>query len=187
MSINALAAAGDVLITVFLCFTLQISRTGFQKSDTLITKLILFSINTGFLTSLCALASLVCISVWPHMWIYIAFYFCIGRLYCNTLLATLNARKGLRGGSRNGDMLLSFKGQDAQQKTNYTTLGTSSRVGFCFLRNTGTRASLPHQYTAPNNISIKIDTPQEYIRDRYSASSGTTGGVKNPEAVWARL
>ncbi|KAH0830254.1 hypothetical protein J3R83DRAFT_1615 [Lanmaoa asiatica] len=161
ITINALGAAGDIVIAMVLCFKLHMSRTGFQKSDTVITKLIVFSINTSLLTSLCALASLICVSVWPHAWIYIAFYYCIGRLYCNTLLATLNARKRLKGGSRNDDMSLSFQGHTAQQKTNHTMIGRSSKQ-------------------MPNNISIRIDTTQEYIRDEYSASNGD---AKNLEVV----
>lgn len=62
MSVNALAAAGDVLIAVFLCTLLQQSRTGFRRSDTMINKLILFSINTGLLTSICAVMSLISVS-----------------------------------------------------------------------------------------------------------------------------
>jgi len=33
MSINILAAAGDVLIAIVLCSMLQKSRTGFKRSD----------------------------------------------------------------------------------------------------------------------------------------------------------
>ncbi|KAF8138662.1 hypothetical protein EV363DRAFT_539039 [Boletus edulis] len=151
MSINAAAAAGDILITIFLCYLLQKSRTGFSKSDWTINKLIMFSINTGLLTSVCALCSLICISIWPHALIYIAFYYNIGRLYCNSLLATLNARKGLRGPrpeTRNDDISL---GQVTQSKATHTFLGTQSR-------------------RVPNNISIKIDTTQEFVRDEYTSS-----------------
>ncbi|KAF8558816.1 hypothetical protein OG21DRAFT_1574511 [Imleria badia] len=150
MTINAAAAAGDIVITIFLCYYLQRSRTGFRRSDWTINKLIMFSINTGLLTSLCALASLICISAWPHAFIYIAFYFCIGRLYCNSLLATLNARKGLRKGeSHHEDISLS-----TQPKVNHSFFGASK--------------------SRPNNISIKIDTTQEYIRDESSAELKTS-------------
>jgi hypothetical protein len=157
MAINSVAAAGDVLIAIFLCTLLQKSRTGFRRSDTMINKLILFSMNTGLLTSICAVASLVSISVWPDTFIYIMFYFCIGRLYCNSLLATLNARKGLRGDSQNDDMSLSLQG--VHQKTTQSMVGTS-------------------QKRTANNISIKIDTTQEYMRDEYSNSD-----LKSPEVV----
>ncbi|KAF9222065.1 hypothetical protein BS17DRAFT_784363 [Gyrodon lividus] len=157
-AINGVAVAGDVLIAVLLCSLLQRSRTGFRRSDTMINKLILFSINTGLLTSVCAIASLVSISVWPDTFIYIAFYFSLGRLYCNSLLATLNARKGIRNDSRNDEMSLSLQG--VPQKTNQSMIGTS-------------------QKRMPNNISIKIDTTQEYIRDEYSSN----GDLKSPEVV----
>ncbi|KAG0702308.1 hypothetical protein DFH29DRAFT_875226 [Suillus ampliporus] len=160
MSVNAVAAAGDVLIAVFLCTLLQQSRTGFRRSDTMINKLILFSINTGLLTSVCAVMSLISyvaqITVWADTFIYISFYFCLGRLYCNSLLATLNARKSLRGDSRDENMSLSLQGI---QKTS-NSIGTSQR-------------------RLPNNISIKIDTTQEYVRDEYSSATE----LKSAQAV----
>ncbi|KAF8548702.1 hypothetical protein OG21DRAFT_1489164 [Imleria badia] len=160
MSVNAVAAAGDVLIAALLCTLLQRSRTGFRRSDTMINKLIVFSINTGLLTSVCAVASLISIAAWPDTFVYIAFYFCLGRLYCNSLLATLNARKGLRGESRSDETSLSLQG--VHQKTTQSMIATTSK-------------------RSPNNISIKIDTTQEYVRDeQYSASSRD---VKSPVAV----
>ncbi|KAH0830253.1 hypothetical protein J3R83DRAFT_1614 [Lanmaoa asiatica] len=139
VTINALGAATDIIIATLLCFMLHRSRTGLRKSDYADHQVVSVP-----------LLPLICISVWPHAWIYIAFYFCSGRLYCNTLLATLNARKGLKGGSRNDDMSLSFQGHTAQQKTNHTMIGRSSKQ-------------------MPNNISIKIDTTQEYVRDEVSS------------------
>ncbi|KAK0504507.1 hypothetical protein EDD18DRAFT_1306038 [Armillaria luteobubalina] len=76
ISVNALAAAGDALITSTLCLLLHHSRTGFQKSDTMINQLILFAVNTGLLTSLCAIASLISILTAPNVFIYIMFFFC---------------------------------------------------------------------------------------------------------------
>ncbi|KAI6164995.1 hypothetical protein EDD17DRAFT_1474132, partial [Pisolithus thermaeus] len=139
---NATTAVSDVLIAGCLCFLLQKSRTGFRRSDTMINKLMLFSLNTGLLTGIFAVASLISISLWPNAFIYIAFYFCVGRLYCNSLLATLNARRIIRAASTDDDMSLSLQGA---RKTN---LATSQRVR-----------------PVPNNISIKIDTTHELVRD----------------------
>lgn len=149
-AVNATTAASDVLIAGCLCFLLQKSRTGFRRSDTMINKLMLFSLNTGLLTGIFAVASLISISVWPDAFIYIAFYFCVGRLYCNSLLATLNARRIIRAASTDDDLSMSLQGA---RKTN---LATSQRP-------------------VPNNISIKIDTTHELVRDdvrdeQYSAS-----------------
>ncbi|KAI6122769.1 hypothetical protein EV401DRAFT_2261482 [Pisolithus croceorrhizus] len=159
-AINATTAASDVLIAGCLCFLLQKSRTGFRRSDTMINKLMLFSLNTGLLTGIFAVASLISISVWPNAFIYIAFYFCVGRLYCNSLLATLNARRIIRAASTDDDMSLSLQG--ARKTTN---LATSQRP-------------------VPNNISIKIDTTHELVRDdardeQYSAN----GDMKSMNVV----
>ncbi|EKM81475.1 hypothetical protein AGABI1DRAFT_54253, partial [Agaricus bisporus var. burnettii JB137-S8] len=101
IAVNALAAAGDLIIAASLCIILHQSRTGFQRSDTMIKKLIVYSVNTGLLTSLCAVASLISARIYfivlaGQTFLYIMFFFCIGRLYSNSLLATLNARKSIR-------------------------------------------------------------------------------------------
>ncbi|KAJ6567210.1 hypothetical protein DFH09DRAFT_454632 [Mycena vulgaris] len=64
MSVNVLGAVADFVIAVILVFYLRRSRTGFKKSDTMITKLIMFSVSTGLLTSVCAVASLISILLW---------------------------------------------------------------------------------------------------------------------------
>ncbi|KAJ7584711.1 hypothetical protein C8J56DRAFT_1054190 [Mycena floridula] len=99
ITVNGLAAAGDVIIAAALSFFLHTSRTGFRRSDTMINKLIVFAVNTGFLTSLCAIASLISIITAPNTFLYISFFFIIGRLYSNSLLASLNARKMIRTAS----------------------------------------------------------------------------------------
>ncbi|KAI0723430.1 hypothetical protein C8Q76DRAFT_395199 [Earliella scabrosa] len=96
---NVFAAAADVLIAAILCTLLHTSRTNFARSNTLINKLIIFAVNTGLLTSVCACISLITFFTLPNSFVYICFYFLIGRLYSNSLMATLNARKSLREAS----------------------------------------------------------------------------------------
>ncbi|KAH8109884.1 hypothetical protein DFH11DRAFT_893616 [Phellopilus nigrolimitatus] len=96
-SINILGAASDIMIAFTLIFLLQRSRTGFSRSETIINRLILFTINTGLLTSLCALMSLIFVSLYPDAFIYISFFVCVSKLYSNTLYATLNARTSVGG------------------------------------------------------------------------------------------
>lgn len=59
ISVNALGAATDIVIAAALCFLLDNARTGFAQSDSMINRLMLFSVNTGLLTSICAIMSLV--------------------------------------------------------------------------------------------------------------------------------
>jgi len=80
--------------------------------------------------------------------LYIAFFFCVGRLYTNSLLASLNARKKIRDAS---DM-------------NTTSDFSLSLPEF-------SKSASRH----PANISIKIDTTRELTTDvdhRYVGEKG---------------
>ncbi|KAJ3548835.1 hypothetical protein NMY22_g1118 [Coprinellus aureogranulatus] len=151
ITVNIVGVVTDILITGALFFFLHRSRTGFKKSDSMISRLasqmsiypcrpsymlqILFTVSTGFLTSICAVASLVSILVWGHTLIYVAFYFSIGRLYSNSCLATLNARKSIRGLGEEDTDELSFSLQSFTKSD-----------------------SKPMTSSRPTNISIRIDT-----------------------------
>ncbi|GLB33468.1 hypothetical protein LshimejAT787_0103520 [Lyophyllum shimeji] len=169
MAVNILAAVTDALIAGALCFFLHRSRTGFRKSDTMISKLIMFTVSTGVLTSICAIASLVSIIVWGKTLIYVAFYFSLGRLYSNSVLATLNARQAIRelGEDDSDDLSFSFKMQPTLSKSGAKHL-------------TSTRGA---------NISIKIDTSQQYDRDprrlddQLSPDSATTENFYQEQSV----
>ncbi|EDR02279.1 uncharacterized protein LACBIDRAFT_309640 [Laccaria bicolor S238N-H82] len=153
ITVNILAAVADILIAASLCYFLHRSRTGFKKSDTMISRLILFTVSTGMLTSICAVASLISILIWGQTLIYVAFYFSLGRLYSNSVLATLNARNGIRELGEDSDEM-SFSLQ------NFSKSG-EGQVGS--LR--------------PTNISIKIETMQDFSRERYGPESTVADGA----------
>ncbi|KAL4269496.1 DUF6534 domain-containing protein [Pleurotus pulmonarius] len=154
MTVNVLAAAGDLLISICLVLMLHKRRTGFKKSNTIISRLIIFTINTGLLTTMCAIASLISILVWDATLIYVTFFFCIGRFYANTLLATLNARSIIR---------------NVGEEVDTNSVPLSGRHASSTLNKIGPK---------PTNISIQIDTAHEYMRD----DDSTTMKTKLPSA-----
>ncbi|RDB29953.1 hypothetical protein Hypma_013819 [Hypsizygus marmoreus] len=148
LTINALSTAIDVMIAVTLCIMLNNARTGFKKSDTIINRLILFVVNTGVLTSCCAVGSLVSLLASPNTLIYASFYFCIGRFYTNSLLATLNARKSLTGTMQDvSHMLVSLP-------PSITPSGSMGAVN-----------TLGERPKGQGNITIRIDTTKESIHE----------------------
>ncbi|KAF8903267.1 hypothetical protein CPB85DRAFT_1438422 [Mucidula mucida] len=174
ITVNALAACGDITITTALVCLLAQSRPRFANSRRMIKMLIIYSINTGLITTLCAIASLVSILAWGHTFIYITFFFCIGRLYSNSLLATLNARKRIRA-----------SGEGVNTTSDNQGWASPSRI---FLRNRNPvhlvrrrvlgalvtfDSSLMLWTKHPTNISIKIDTTKEFATD--------DGGMANNE------
>ncbi|KAG6810845.1 hypothetical protein H0H92_010110 [Tricholoma furcatifolium] len=157
VTINALSTATDILIAVTLCFMLNKARTGFKTSDTMINRLIIFVINTGVITSLCAIAALTSVLVSPTTLIYASFYFCIGRLYTNSLLATLNARRSITAGVYDDGthMMVSLP----------PTINPPSSIM------TGDNFDAAHSFKASANpdCSIVVNTTREIHDDRASS------------------
>ncbi|OCB85117.1 hypothetical protein A7U60_g7742 [Sanghuangporus baumii] len=141
--VNSLSAGTDVSIAAVLIYLLHRSRTGFKRSETLINKLIFFTINTSALTSIVAVFSVIFVTVYPDALIYVAFYvnisksafsffvlgysilltvFEIREVYTNTFFATLNARKSTRDGfdstyNQGSSMILSRERSEAPPRS----------------------------------------------------------------------
>ncbi|KAI0734723.1 hypothetical protein BC629DRAFT_1687961 [Irpex lacteus] len=120
-----LSACGDVLITASLIYYLNRNRTGFPSSDFIIDNIMLYSVQTGVITSyvfshffpkallslhdtltvlyhrITVVVTFICWVAMPQNLIFLALYFVIAKMYANSLLATLNARKSLK--DRSGD------------------------------------------------------------------------------------
>ncbi|KAG1822497.1 uncharacterized protein BJ212DRAFT_807531 [Suillus subaureus] len=82
----------DFIIASSLCYLLATSRTGFSSTDSLITKLMAYIINTGCLTSMCSMAAIITCAVMPTNFIFVAIEFLLAKLYVNSFIALLNAR-----------------------------------------------------------------------------------------------
>ncbi|KAG1724017.1 hypothetical protein EDB19DRAFT_323913 [Suillus lakei] len=90
---QVLSAVVDGVIAFTLCFYLRKRRTGMKRTDSIINRLQLYSINTGAITSLIAALAVVAFIVLPTTTAFIAFVQVQGKLYATSLLASLNARK----------------------------------------------------------------------------------------------
>ncbi|KAL0572162.1 hypothetical protein V5O48_009809 [Marasmius crinis-equi] len=150
MSINVLAVITDLTISAAICTYLNVSRTGYAWSNHVINRLILFSINTGLVTSFCACMSLITILVWPDTLIYFAFYFIIGRFYSNSLMATLNARKSIKNGPSSNS--IDTEAPDTHTRSRATRVNTRLRIP-------GERRS------TRTGIQVQIDTVLDKFHD----------------------
>ncbi|KAI0065815.1 hypothetical protein BV25DRAFT_1897903 [Artomyces pyxidatus] len=93
----ALSSALDVLIAFAMCFYLQTSRTGFGKMDHIIDLIMIYTFNNGALTCITTIISMICWLTMRQNLVFMALHFAISKLYANSLLATLNTRRSLRG------------------------------------------------------------------------------------------
>ncbi|KAL4073585.1 hypothetical protein J3A83DRAFT_4229728 [Scleroderma citrinum] len=94
---SAAIVISDVLITIALCVLLRkyISHVVSSRIRRLINTLVIYAINRCLLTSLAAIAEVTVWSVDPNSSWYTAIDFTIGKLYTNSLLASLNSRNYL--------------------------------------------------------------------------------------------
>ncbi|KAG2144661.1 uncharacterized protein EDB93DRAFT_1288948 [Suillus bovinus] len=92
----ALSSLVDILIAVFLCHSLRSNRKASSSMDYVINSVILYTLENNSLTSAATVISMVCWLVMPTNLIFMGLHFVISKLYANSLLATLNARKQLR-------------------------------------------------------------------------------------------
>ncbi|KAJ7025191.1 hypothetical protein C8F04DRAFT_1269546 [Mycena alexandri] len=92
----ACAAAADLLIAISLSCYLLRSCTGIKTTDSIVNKLILYAMNTGLLTVIIVLIDMICFLTMPKNLLHIAFNLVAGKLYTNSLLASLNFRDTIR-------------------------------------------------------------------------------------------
>ncbi|TFK73585.1 hypothetical protein BDN72DRAFT_834455 [Pluteus cervinus] len=90
------AAAADIIIAGSLCYYLGKGRTGLTRTDSLISTLIAYSLTTGLVTSVIAFMAVVTFATMPTNFIWLAFFWVLGKCYVNSLLAALNSREFLR-------------------------------------------------------------------------------------------
>ncbi|KAI0319093.1 hypothetical protein OF83DRAFT_1112129 [Amylostereum chailletii] len=89
--------AVDVCITIALVYFLRKNRSGMKSTDSVVHFLVVFTINTGAVTSLAALMDVILHATLETTLAFLTFYVMLSKLYVNSLLATLNARTVLRG------------------------------------------------------------------------------------------
>ncbi|KAL5501432.1 hypothetical protein ACEPAH_8692 [Sanghuangporus vaninii] len=86
----------DLVIAASLTYFLHHLRNAFS-ANTLINGLIAYSLETGAITSVCGIATLISFDILPTTFVYLSFFFVLSKLYSNSLLATLNTRRVVRG------------------------------------------------------------------------------------------
>ncbi|KAI0788268.1 hypothetical protein C8Q74DRAFT_670846 [Fomes fomentarius] len=116
VAVSALTASADILITATLVVLLIMSKASGARSRRLIHRLVFYTVNTGILTSVAAILSLITNVVMARTAVYVLFYYLSVRcghssynsespsfdsltypkVYTVSMIASLNAREGLR-------------------------------------------------------------------------------------------
>jgi len=151
-AVQAVAAAVDITIASGLVYLLYRSREqALRGSRTVIQKLVILTINTGVWTALFAIFTFVTILAYKNTLIYAALYFPLCPIYCNTVLANLNARELLKNRSVAAEVASNTRNVVPMFATPRNTTGTVT------------------QSTDPT-ISVQLGVSKSTDRDDYNES-----------------
>ncbi|KAG2012014.1 hypothetical protein CC2G_012065 [Coprinopsis cinerea AmutBmut pab1-1] len=90
------ATIADLALTVALWYILRSSSTGFKPTDSAISILIKYIVNTCGIVTLCAFVSMSLYIAMPETFVFMGFYLLLSKLYINCYLASMNARDDIR-------------------------------------------------------------------------------------------
>jgi len=90
------SVAADINITLAMCWHLYHNKTGSSKTDSIIKTLMTYCVHTGLVSSLLAIGKLVSFITMPTTFIWMAFFWLMGKSNVNSFLAVLNNRDTLR-------------------------------------------------------------------------------------------
>ncbi|KAI0917956.1 hypothetical protein AcW1_006944 [Taiwanofungus camphoratus] len=92
----SVGVTADVILTGMLCASLNRSRTGLSRTDSMINLLILYTIQTGLLPAMVAIVSLITFMTKAESFLFVPFYAQPPNLYLMSLISALNHREVIR-------------------------------------------------------------------------------------------
>ncbi|KAF9554904.1 hypothetical protein CPC08DRAFT_753380 [Agrocybe pediades] len=84
----------NVLINGALIYLLRGHRSGIQRTDNIVKRLIIYAVNRCLLISCLEIVEIIVFSTSTHTLWYLGIDFVMAKLYANSLLASLNSRLG---------------------------------------------------------------------------------------------
>jgi len=90
-------AITDLALAGSMTFLLRRQRTGFKRTDNAINRMIIYTINTGTITSVVAVIVLVTFVIAGFHFVVLALGVPLGGIYTLTMLANLHSRLTIRG------------------------------------------------------------------------------------------
>jgi len=92
----SIQAMSDIVIAMCMCLLLRRRRTGFQKTDSMINRMILYAISTGLVTSVFSCFILVTFVKYGFHHSELTVGIPLGGFYSITMLTNLHSRKTLQ-------------------------------------------------------------------------------------------
>ncbi|KAJ7238771.1 hypothetical protein B0H12DRAFT_1137104 [Mycena haematopus] len=161
----------DIVIAGMLFYLFQSNKPDAGHLKHVIDKLMLYTFETGSLTCIATVVSMICWVTMSQNLIFLGLHFVIGKLYANSLLVTLNTRQNIRrarrGGCSSGDRGPVLFLEAPRSVAKLSTYGVPS---------TPARQSLMDDYPAgpsPKEVQITVETTTSIQYDTPALSKGS--------------
>ncbi|KAI0065249.1 hypothetical protein BV25DRAFT_1913863 [Artomyces pyxidatus] len=89
----------EVLVAAGMCYLFSSRQTGAKSTDSMLQRLIIFALSRGVVMSVIQICYTIVVFSYPNQLYWVIFHFMLGKLSCNSVLASLNVREIMRGGS----------------------------------------------------------------------------------------
>ncbi|KAF9066075.1 hypothetical protein BDP27DRAFT_1449926 [Rhodocollybia butyracea] len=152
---NAFPVAIDAGLAVCMTYWLLKESKGAPGSHAMIVRLITLTINSGFWTASVALAALIA-SIVANLQTYGSIYYLLCSLYCNTILANLNAREYIRDAQRSEILLGSNLRFEAAPRS-------SIAAGVSFAAQSSHYPPSWVEHHVPSSASIHFNSPSLHV------------------------
>ncbi|KAM5533529.1 hypothetical protein V8D89_012808 [Ganoderma adspersum] len=152
---------GDIILTLTLTYVLHQSRTGMNKTDSMLEIMIAYAISTGAVGCIIHLMNVILSITLKNIFIYGSILLILAKLYANTFLVALNTRKFLLAS------YVSSRGSSVQHKSSATSARFRSGV------------PVSHAPTTPTAIQLKIVTEESVDYDSEEVHQKRNSDEKN--------
>ncbi|KAF7330986.1 hypothetical protein MVEN_02438700 [Mycena venus] len=123
----------DIFFVVCMVILLSKEYTIFSQTQSMIRRLTVMVINTGLITTIATLLTIIFIGVQPATFTYAFFNFWVSPLYANSVMANLNSRDYIRGRRENSNTAASgsieLNAWHINNTTSHPTLPTQAGSG----------------------------------------------------------
>ncbi|KAF8695459.1 hypothetical protein AX14_001808 [Amanita brunnescens Koide BX004] len=123
----SMATFNDIMLAVGMCHILYLGTTVFAETKSMLGMIVRYVIVSGALTSMCSITGLITFVAMPDNFVFLGVALVFSKLYINSYLAMMNARKNIRNTATNvvqmSDIEARFRNMDFQGCTS-TEIGS---------------------------------------------------------------
>ncbi|KAF8335116.1 hypothetical protein F5887DRAFT_1285695 [Amanita rubescens] len=101
----------DIMLTIAMCHMLYHGTTVFAETKSILGIIIRYVVVSGALTSLCSIIGVITVVTMPNNFVFLGVALVLSKLYINSYLALMNARKSIRNTAGNTLQLSDIEGR----------------------------------------------------------------------------